>query len=351
MKYNQRELKRFFEGELTKEEAKSIFDWINSAEGEKGMAAIVEEVWEKEARDIQPKPTKSSGNRNQLATNPDPLNPKPLPKKPKQIRIWFGVAAAVTLLITFGFALFSTTVPTKEVNTISTVEHLPVYKVTERGQRKVITLPDGSKVTLNAGSKIEYGQDFATNRTVHLIGEAFFEVVKDPKHPFLVVSQNLNTTALGTSFNIKAYGDTSPIQVSLATGKIMVENNLAHSQHIVVEPGEAVRFDPRSNSLKKSKVNLKGALSWQEGVLNFEKVPFQEILNELERWYGVEFVVMGRATIPMLTCSGTFGPNEYLSNVLEALSHSVDFDYQIKDKIVMLDLNKKMPMKHTKTPS
>lgn len=351
MKYNQRDIRRFFDGKLSKEEAASIAKWINSPEGDKELASIAEEIWKNETRDLELNPTKSSLDGIQMISNSVPAKPKPIQKNYNRSKIWFSMAAAAALAITFGLPFLSKVFNTHEVQNATATDKSQIYKATERGQRKVITLPDGSRVTLNAGSNIEYGQDFVTNRTVHLSGEAFFEVVKDSEHPFLVVSQNLSTTALGTSFNIKAYGDTSPIQVSLATGKISVENNLSPSQPIIVEPGEAVRFDPKLNSLKKTKIDIKGAISWQEGILNFEKVPFQEILTELERWYGVEFVVKGKSSIPALKCSGTFGPNEYLSNVLEALSHSVDFDYQIKDKIVLLDLNKKMPMKHPKTPS
>lgn len=351
MKYNQRELKRFFDGELTEEEAKSVFDWINSSEGEKEMSKMVDESWEKETKDILPNQKKSAANENQLIVNPDPLNPKPLPKKPKQIRIWFAVAASVTLLIAFGFALLSIKGTVKETDTTAVAVQLPIFKSTERGQRKLVILPDGSRVTLNASSKIEYGQDFATNRTLHLTGEAFFEVAKDPEHPFSVVSDALTTTALGTSFNIRAYGQNTPIQVSLATGKVKVADNTSASEPIFVEPGEGVSFNPMMPKMKKSKVDLRGAMSWQQGILHFDRVPFDAVVAELERWYGVEFEVAKNSSLPTYKCSGTFGPNEYLSNVLQALSHSVEFEYQIKDKTVTIKLSNNKPMKHPESAS
>lgn len=352
MKYSQRDIRKFFERKLSREDAKSMMDWINSAEGEAQMGSMIEEVWKEENQvvDIQT-PKRKNLNKTRGFVDPDTINPTLHPQKQKQFIVWFGVAASLVLLTAFGFAFFSLN-PTPSEPPIAHVEPIaPSIKETAPGQRKLVVLPDGSRVTLNADSRIKYGQDFSTNRVIELEGEAFFEVVKDAAHPFSVVSHDLTTTALGTSFNIKAYGAEAPVQVTLATGKVKVEDNLPLTPAIVMDPGEGVRFDPKTSEILKSKVDLKGALSWQDGILHFEKVPFNEVLTELERWYGIQFDVPTRTNLPTYRCSGTFGPNEYLSNVLEALSYSVDFTYEINAKNVMLDFNSNKPMKHQEKPS
>lgn len=352
MKFSQKKIKGFFEGKLSQEEAKSMVDWINSAEGEAGMGSMIEEAWEEENQVLD----NHTPNRNHTKTprgfvHPNSINQTIQLPKSKQTKLWFGIAAAAVLLFAAGFVFYSLN-PTSTETPIARIEQFfPVTKTTSPGQRKLVVLPDGSRVTLNADSRIEYGQDFQTNRLIQLEGEAFFEVVKDAEHPFSVISHDLTTTALGTSFNIKAYGAEAPVQVTLATGKVKVEDNLPLTPAIVMDPGEGVRFDPKTSEILKSKVDLKGALSWQDGILHFEKVPFNEVLTELERWYGIQFDVPTRTNLPTYRCSGTFGPNEYLSNVLEALSYSVDFTYEINAKNVMLDFNPNKPMKHQEKPS
>jgi ferric-dicitrate binding protein FerR (iron transport regulator) len=342
-------MRKFFEGKLSREEAKSMMDWINSTEGEDQMGSMIEETW-KEENPATKNRTRDRKNISKTAgfVDPTPINPKIHTRKPRLLKMWFGMAAAVVLLFAFGFALFSSK-STPEEAPVAQVAQVPLLtKTTARGQRKLVVLPDGSRVTLNADSRIEYSPDFKTNRVIQLEGEAFFDVVKDPAHPFSVISHHLTTTALGTSFNIKAYGEDAPIQVTLATGKVKVEDNMPLTPAIMMDPGEGVHFDPKTSSILKSKVDLKGALSWQEGILHFEKVPFDDILTELERWYGVQFEVPAKTTLPTYRCSGTFGPNEYLSNVLAALSYSVDFSYEINEKNVLLDFNSTKPMKNQK---
>ena len=351
MNYSQKKIKRFFEGKLSREEAKSMAEWINSKEGEAQMGSMIEEAWMEEDQlvDLHTSKRKDT-NKTRGFVNPDKF-PTIHQRPPKQTKFWFGIAACLVLVFAAGITFFSLQL-SPSADPISQLEPIvPIIKSTTPGQKKLVVLPDGSRVTLNADSRIEYGHDFQTNRLIQLEGEAFFEVVKDQEHPFSVISHELTTTALGTSFNIKAYGEDTSVQVTLATGKVKVEDNLSSTPPIMMDPGDGVRFDPKTSNIMKSKVDLEGALSWQRGILHFEKVPFNDILTELERWYGIQFEVPAKTTLPTYKCSGTFGPNEYLSNVLAALSHSVDFNYEIKEKNVLLNFNAKKPMKHQNKPS
>jgi ferric-dicitrate binding protein FerR (iron transport regulator) len=193
-------------------------------------------------------------------------------------------------------------------------------------------------VALNSDSKLTYKEDFLQNRIVNLEGEGFFEVVKDEQHPFSVITDNISTTALGTSFNIKAYAGKPEIQVVLASGKVKVENKLDNSFHEIL-PGEATHYSTVNQTLKKGIVDVAAILKWKDGILHFDKVPFNIIIEDLERWYGIDFQVIGTDKLPEYKCSGTFKPNEYLSNVLTALSYSVEFDYTIENENVILKFN------------
>jgi len=341
MNYSKKDIDKFFEGKLSKKEAKDFLNWLESPAGTATYNAIIEEVWAKESSDPEiPAEIDDAHLRIKAVEGSKPAHELIISKsisdqKPK-IKKWLGLAASLFLVLSFSI-LFHFNSPTPQPGEpIPTTEPVAIIKSTPRGNKKLITLPDGSKVTLNADSKLTYNDDFVQNRTIPLEGEAFFDVVKDENHPFTVITNNIATTALGTSFNIKAYDGNSDIRVILATGKVKVENSLSN-KHIEIQPGEAVYYFGENKTFERQHIDLAKALSWKEGILQFDKVPFDEIITDLERWYGVDIHVKGTKKIPKDKCTGTFNQNEYLSNVLKVLSYSVDFKYTINGNIVLLD--------------
>ena len=170
-------------------------------------------------------------------------------------------------------------------------------------------------------------------REIYLSGEAFFEVASDSLLPFRVHSGDLITTALGTSFNINSYKE-NWVQVQLATGKVRVLNVSAKDQSVDLVPGEEVVIG-KDSQLVKSKFDLNKAFYWKEGVLGFEKVPFQEVVESLERWYAVDINVQNPPAY-MLKISGEFKKNTYLKDVLESLGYAYNFKYSIENKVVFI---------------
>ena len=342
MNYSKKDIDRYFEGKLSKKEAKDFLNWLNSSEGESTYNAIIEDIWSDESGTVD---ILSEANTPQIPSysqkivsldtlkRSENFNAK---KKSSSIKLWVSVAASFILLISVSYIFNLNTTFQQVEEPIVSIEVKTIEKFTPKGNKKIITLPDGSTVVLNAESKLTYSDDFVQNRIITLEGEGFFDVVRDEDHPFQVITGNISTTALGTSFNIKAYEGNPDIQVSLATGKVRVENSFDQNL-LEIQPGEAVYYSEEKNILKKQEVDLSQVLSWKEGVLQFEKVPFNQIIEDLERWYGVDFQVIGNQKIPDYKCSGTFKPHEYLSNVLEVLSYSIEFDYKINGKEVILE--------------
>ncbi len=330
MKYHKKDIDNFFEGKVSQEEARDFLNWLNSSEGEKTYSTIIEQEWKAVVSelgddDIIPETKPESISKAQNTSNSLSLKPK----------IWLGLAASILLIFSASFILYL--YPNSEVAEAkeSIVEVNNIIKSTPKGVKKTIKLPDGSMVALNSDSRLSYSDDFLQNRTVYLDGEGFFEVVKDERHPFSVITDNISTTALGTSFNIKAYSGNPEIQVVLASGKVKVENKLDNSFHEIL-PGEATHYSTVNQTLKKEIVDVAAILKWKDGILHFDKVPFNVIIEDLERWYGIDFQVIGTDKLPEYKCSGTFKPHEYLSNVLKALSYSVEFDYIIENENVIL---------------
>ncbi len=247
------------------------------------------------------------------------------------------VAAVVIILITTGFfAYFLIQKPLLkpavviESNAVKIIE-----KTVTTGQKLKLYLPDGSIVWLNSESKIIYPEKFLSNqRVVELEGEAFFMVEKNPQKPFIVKSGDLNTTAIGTSFNVNNYDSENHTKVTLVTGKVRVELSNNSVDGIILGEGYAVNYSKTNNSIYKLKAEVDKVISWKDGILLFEDDSFETVINTLSRWYGVKFVVNnydGREW----TYSGRF-QNDYLSNILESISFIENFDYKIENEKVTL---------------
>lgn len=160
---------------------------------------------------------------------------------------------------------------------------------TSHGETKTMVLPDGTEVMLNADSRLSYPVKFGRGkRIVQLIGEAFFKVKKDAKHPFMVRSGKVITTVLGTQFDVKNYGHGAPTVV-LVEGKVMLSDSLGQ-HNVLMKPGQRATLDQQGNFALKEEADLEDCLSWKDGYLYYDDVSLEQMLNEIGRWYHVDVV-------------------------------------------------------------
>lgn len=222
------------------------------------------------------------------------------------------------------------------------------------GERKNIQLPDGSDVTLNAGSKIEIKENFGVStRDVYLEGEAFFDVKHNDKIPFVVHTPAMDVKALGTAFNVKAYLNERITETSLISGLVEVtlkENNNRtmllypnHKikwEHAVEKPrednAESIKSNDRLHAtdslVRKLLVNDFGSIkevAWKENKLMFDDELFTDIAILLERWYGVK-VELKDEIIRNYRFTGIF-EKEDINTVLDFLKESKKFNYKIEN--------------------
>lgn len=202
------------------------------------------------------------------------------------------------------------------------------------GVKSHLTLSDGSLVILNSGSDLKYIKNFEKGRReVHLKGEAFFNVTKDSLRPFIVNFRETTTTALGTSFNVKAYeGET--LDISLLTGKVAVKRDGLLEDVVTLVPGEALQINTEKEQLVKSGFNPDLVIGWTKKWIFFDQTPLLEAIRVLENWYGVHIQLMKQPTDQVLL-SGKFR-DETLENVLEGLKFSVGFDFKIDKENVKI---------------
>ncbi|HAA11730.1 MAG TPA: hypothetical protein DCE41_08550 [Cytophagales bacterium] len=235
-------------------------------------------------------------------------------------RIWW-VAASLVLLCTVGYLIFqyATAVPWETVATAA-------------GERKTITLPDGTTVSLNAASEISYPAEFASDaRLVKLSGEAFFEVTRKPAQPFTITTEAVTTTVLGTSFNVLAYPEET-LRVTVTTGKVRV----ATAQEAVeLAPNEQAIYSYIEDTLQKDTVNAESAQAWRTGKLMLNRLSFTEAIPVLERWFGIT-ITLKEPKIGDCVLVANY-QDATLEEVLESLKFILEIEYILdQDKQVTI---------------
>lgn len=199
-----------------------------------------------------------------------------------------------------------------------------------------IVLEDGSVIVLGPGSKLSYPKMFAEDsRTVRLEGEAFFQVQKDRRKPFLVSTGEVQTRVLGTSFQITAF-QRRPIRVAVATGKVRVDHMKGDNPEAlaVLTPGQQVMYaDGRT---VRSEVSIAQIEGWQAGRLIYRNTPLEHITDDLERWYGVRvrYREPSRATLQL---DMNLIANAPLQSTLRILAATAGFTYEIDGDTVIIN--------------
>lgn len=247
-------------------------------------------------------------------------------------RIISTLAAVMALIMVFSFFLFKNNYK-KDILT----SHDVIVKSTEKGIKSNFMLPDGTKVYLNSESRLTFSQPF-DKRHVSLVGEAFFEVAEDPSNPFMVNSNEINVTALGTIFNIRAFPGEEKINVMLIEGKVRVDMRRAEGfDSKVMNPGEKISISISDDEVSHLKVDPHNDYVWKEGILVFSEVSFEKFVAEIERWYGVH-VIVNTPPQKKWNFKGRF-ENESLQVVLESAGYTEGLIYSINGKEVQLTFN------------
>nr|DAF70620.1 MAG TPA: FecR protein [Caudoviricetes sp.] len=316
---------RYQSGQANNQERKIVEDWFASFE-----KADIEEISTKENLDFF-----------------SPMDEKINQMLFAQPRHSFGYkwlyAAAALILISFGITWFKhDQTADKEGAKIS-------YSIiaAPKGTKKRFSLPDGSWVSLNSGSHIRIPSNFGIkSREVSLSGEAFFSIKHNAAKSFTIHSSKLLITDLGTEFDVKAYPEEQKIQIAVESGKVKVEKNsggrkpemfagaITHNQQLV--------YDKQSNKHALSQVQTSDLTAWQYNKLCFNNASMDEISHTLERWYNVTIKLKNNKECRRYTVSFN---NEPFDQVLNVLTRLTGLRYQMKNKIVLINLKNCTSMK------
>ena len=205
-------------------------------------------------------------------------------------QLWFRYAAIFVMALSLGFLVQYLIAGKKEI---------PVYThqieyTSEKGAVSIVHLEDGSAVWLSSGSKIIITSKSTGEMTAQLNGEAYFDMVPNPRRNFVLDLGYFKVKDIGTKFDVRAYHDEKGISASLVDGKI--EFSKGEEQPILsILPGEYMQFDKQSNHMVVSPQDPSIATAWKEGKFVFIHKTLAEICHELESWYNVEIIITNKA--------------------------------------------------------
>jgi len=203
--------------------------------------------------------------------------------------------------------------------------------VTNKGEIYSFILSDGSKIWLNSGSSIHFPVSFpGKERRIEVTGEVYVKVAKNAAQPFIATCNGMEVQALGTEFNINAYGDDDILSTTLIEGKVKVSKGTANT---ILNPGQQTQLNKSDQFSVPRNVDVNEIVAWKEGLFHFESANLKTILREFARWYDVEVVYEG--TVPQDNYFVIISRNVTLSSVLKALqANGVKFYIEGKKLIV-----------------
>ncbi|WP_053180502.1 FecR family protein [Sunxiuqinia dokdonensis] len=266
---------------------------------------------------------------NRLKSRIRPVNIKPVRS---QKAILYQKALSIAAAFVFGL-LISSGIYFVHFQKFSSDQQVQEISIPYGGKSK-FSLPDGSLVWLNSGSKLSYPSNFKGQRSIQLEGEAYFDVIKSRK-PFIVSTAYGEIEVLGTSFNVKAYTD-DDFQTTLVAGAVNLRVGAGTS--ITLKPGEQA-FVNENNRLEIQTVETEIFTSWKDGKLIFYREPFEKVAKRMERWYNVKIEV-DNDEIKNLWFTGTI-EMETLSEVMELIRRSMPLEYSYDQNTRTLKIEKK----------
>lgn len=353
-------------GEATSDELLELDSYLETSPGLKKVVSSIESYWN-EKNDFLNITDETEEERFHLilnAENEEDIKIEegniPTEVKLKNPHKYTWLLAAASVIIIVALTLFFKAGIDLKSSSKTDIQQVFV----KPGSKSKIILPDGTVVRLNSSSRLTYKNDFNKDvREVSLEGEAFFDVTKDAKHPFIVHTSNIDIRVLGTLFNVKSYEQDPTIETTLLRGSIEVFNkNDASAPKIILKPNEKMIFQKKKEDTDQAKNNaihfssaniipdenisisalppdqpdsLKEETSWLYNKLIIDNDDFAEMAKKMERWYGVKIEIVS-PSLKQYHFKGTF-ENETIQQALDALQLTAKFKYSINDNVVKIN--------------
>lgn len=320
-------LKKYFAGQLTPQEEAQVQAWLvehsEDSQVQDALLAIMSEM------DTEDAVVSSAAYR--IVCRKLGLDRRSrFGRTMKKIGRWaMGFAACVMLPLLGAFVYDRVSVPEQAEWVELKVPH---------GQVRELTLADGTHLHLNAGSRITYPSAFlGDERRVFVEGEVFAEVTKDPEHPFIIASGDVDVRVLGTTFNFKAYDNTECVELILLDGAVQVDIDAnTRTKQIQLHPGEMVQYDRKSGEIEMKDFNPHLYKGFHDnGAIHFFNLRLSDIASDLERLFGVKVVLLDEK-LAETRYFAWFSNNETLDQILEGINVDRKMKFMRKDGVIYI---------------
>lgn len=322
-------ISKYFNSECTQEEIQTVLDWCNDSEENKKEFIQLKKIWVLSNKSYDDKISSSASSVwNNILNNISNKSRKIYTKRSLIYYASISAVAAILLMLVLNVFVENSF---KDRN----IQYTDIYM--PRGEKGQISLPDGTKVWLNADSKLTFANDFnAKNRTVFLDGEAYFDVVKDDKHEFIVKTGLIDVKVHGTAFNVAAYSESEGIDVFLQRGSVSIHKSSTEEQLASLVPNQHISINKDSFITDIRSFEDNSEIAWTFDELIFEHTPLKEVLAKMGNWYGVNIAV---ATLPSnQELKYRFKiKSESLTEILELINKMTPIEYKIDGKEVIIN--------------
>ena len=322
-------IKRYFDGTLPPRYRRLVASWLLSGESGQEQLQALERIWnEAPQADDGALAEALSTHRSRREAYEEAR------RRTLRLRRRLRYAAAVVLPLLLVVAAW-----TASCRYHAAESRMAVCQVPD-GQTRRLQLSDGTRLTVNGGSKVIYPEKFghSGSRNVFVSGEVFFDVAHDAARPFVVNAENLTIKVLGTRFNLRAYPDENCITTTLLRGSVRVA---VDDTALVLRPDEQAVYARLSKNISKLGTHAADEAAWVEGRLSFDQQPLSRIIPVLVHKYGVKFGV--DSSISMAEkYTMSFEKNENLHDVLEILTQiGTNINYRMNGNQVTLYRSRK----------
>lgn len=206
-----------------------------------------------------------------------------------------------------------------------------------RGSEYELVLADGTKVHLNAMSSLKFPVQFTgKTREVELSGEAYFDVTKDAKHPFVVNVSGTRVEVLGTSFNVKAYEENEEVVTTLVEGRVKVQSSGFKAESMLLDPGQQAIVDEKTGDMDMCEVDVALFTSWREGVFLFKDQRMEDIMIELARWYDLK-VFYKNPLAKEYRFGGHFNRSSEIDSIMEMFELTRKVKVKVNGETIVID--------------
>ena len=284
--FNWELLTKYINKEANEQEKTEVEIWLNESEENREEMENCRKMLQKVDAYYTAKNFDSTAAWKNVNAKINPSELKVVHRKKVNFATFYKYAAILIVAVLLGSAGYYITFKSE---IFSGYEQLVTV---EKQLNNEFILPDGSVVTLNSDSKLEFPKQFAGDvREVTIIGEAFFDVKPNPEKPFVINAGNTQVKVLGTSFNVSAYPNAETVDVIVATGKVQVtrksDDLLAEKSEVFLTPGEKGTLFIQKNILEKSFNTDPNYLAWKTNDIIFNETPLSEVVRCLEKVYHI----------------------------------------------------------------